>query len=410
VRELAVLGSTGSIGEQTLDVAARESSRLRVTALAAGRSLDRLCEQAVRWKPLHVALEHAPDAAAAREQLRAAAPGADVEVGPGAAARLAARCGAPFVVNGIVGAAGLAASLATLERGARLALANKETLVIGADLVAPLLRRSGAQLLPIDSEHSAALQCLQGRPASEVMRLTLTASGGPLRTHPDWRRATPAEVLAHPVWAMGPRITTDSATLFNKGLELIEAHALFGLGWDQLDAVIQPRAVLHAIVAFRDGSLVAQAAHADMRLPIQLALSWPERWGEAVPPLPVTALAGLEIEPVDPARHPAFACALAAGRAGGTAPCVVNAADEEAVHAFLDGAIPLGRVPEVLESVLAAHKVEAVESFALLRDVDAWAREAARRAIGHSGHPGHPGHPAKPGQPGQPGQPGRAVR
>jgi len=403
VKELAVLGSTGSIGEQTLDVAARESSRLRVTALAAGRSLDRLCEQAARWKPLHVALEHAPDAAAAREQLRAAAPGADVEVGPGAAARLAARCGAPLVVNGIVGAAGLAASLAVLERGARLALANKETLVIGADLVAPLLKangpvagrqRGGAELVPIDSEHSAALQCLQGRPATEVARLTLTASGGPLRAHPDWRRATPAEVLAHPVWAMGPRITTDSATLFNKGLELIEARALFGLGWDQLDAVIQPRAVLHAIVAFRDGSLVAQAARADMRLPIQLSLSWPERWGEAVPPLPATALAGLEIEPLEPARHPAYACALAAGRAGGTAPCVVNAADEVAVQAFLDGAIALGRVPEVLESVLAAHEVLAVESFAQLRDVDAWAREAARRAVGHpAGHapPAGPG-------------------
>src|SRR5262249_33696515 len=160
--------------------------------------------------------------------------------------------------------------------------------------------------------HSAALQCLQGRPASEVARLTLTASGGPLRQHPDWRRATPDEVLAHPVWSMGPRITTDSATLFNKGLEILEAHWLFRLDWDQPAAVIQPGALLHAIVPSRDGSLVAQAAHPDMRLPIQLALSWPARWGEAVPALPVTALAGLEIAPIDPARHPAFACALAA--------------------------------------------------------------------------------------------------
>jgi len=384
VKALAVLGSTGSIGEQTLDVAARESARLEVTALAAGRSLDRLCEQAARWRPRHVALEQASDPVAARDQLRAAAPGADVEVGPGAAARLVERCGAPLVVNGIVGAAGLAASLAALQSGARLALANKETLVIGADLVAPLLRKPGAQLLPIDSEHSAALQCLHGRPAAEVAKLTLTASGGPLRTHPDWRRATPAEVLAHPVWAMGPRITTDSATLFNKGLELIEAHALFGLGWDQLDAVIQPRAVLHAIVAFRDGAMVAQAAHADMRLPIQLALSWPERWGEAVAPLPVTALAGLEIQPIVPKDHPAFACALAAGKAGGTAPCVVNAADEVAVHAFLEGAIALGRVPEVLQTVLEAHRVEPVESYEQLRAVDAWAREAAHRAIGNT--------------------------
>lgn len=379
--ELAVLGSTGSIGEQALDVAEREGERLRITALAAGRSLERLCEQAARWQPAHLALEHAADPAAAREQLKVAAPGADVEVGAGATARMAARCGAPAVLNAVVGAAGLASSLATLERGARLALANKETLVIGAPLVAAIRQRNGATLIPVDSEHSAALQCLGGRPPVEVHRLTLTASGGPLRTHADWRRATPAEVLAHPVWAMGPRITTDSATLFNKGLEILEARALFDLEWEQLEAVIHPRAVLHAIATFRDGSMVAQAANADMRLPIQLALSWPARWGEAVPPLDARALAGLEILPLDPARHPAYAIALAAGRAGGTAPCVVNAADEVAVQAFLDGAIPLGRVPDVLQRVLDEHRVEDVESLEQLRGVDAWARDAARRAV-----------------------------
>jgi len=380
-QELAILGSTGSIGEQALSVCERERDRVRVVALAAGRSLDRLCEQAAAWKPAHVALEHAGDERAARERLQAAVPGADVEVGPGSAARLAARCGAGVVLNGIVGAAGLAASLAALDRGARLALANKETLVIGAALVAAAISRAGGTLIPIDSEHSAAMQCLQGRPSEEVAKLTLTASGGPLRLHPDWRRATPAEVLAHPVWSMGPRITTDSATLFNKGLEILEARALFDLAWEQLDAVIHPRAVLHAIVTFRDGSLVAQAAHADMRLPIQLALSWPERWAEAVPTLPVTALAGLEIEPIDPARFPAFACALAAGRAGGTAPCAVNAADEVAVQAFLDGRLSLGRVPEVLERVLSEHDVQPVTSLDQLRAVDEWARDAARRAV-----------------------------
>ncbi len=381
VRTLAVLGSTGSIGEQTLDVASRERERLRVVALAAGRSLVKLTEQVIAWQPSYVALEQAEDPIAARAQLQAAAPGADVEVGEGAAARLAARCGADVVVNGIVGAAGLAASLAVLERGAALALANKETLVIGAPLVHAALARHGGSMLPIDSEHSASLQCLLGRPSAEVAKLTLTASGGPLRRHPDWRRATPAEVLAHPVWAMGPRITTDSATLFNKGLEILEAHALFGLGFDQLDAVIQPGAVLHAIVTFRDGSLIAQAAHPDMRLPIQLALSWPERWGPAVPAIPVTALAGLTIEPIEAGRFPAYDCALAAGRAGGTAPCVLNAADEVAVQAFLDGAIPLGRVPEVLARVLDAHTVEPVTSFEQLRGVDAWARAAAREAV-----------------------------
>jgi 1-deoxy-D-xylulose-5-phosphate reductoisomerase len=380
-RELAILGSTGSIGEQALHVAERERTRVRVSALAAGRSLDRLCEQAAEWQPAHVALEHAEDERGARERLRAAAPGADVEVGPGSAARMTARCGADVVLNGIVGAAGLAASLAALERGARLALANKETLVIGAALVAAALARHGGALIPVDSEHSAALQCLHGRPAAEVAKLTLTASGGPLREHPDWRAATAAEVLAHPVWRMGPRITTDSATLFNKGLEILEARALFELEWEQLDAVIHPRAILHAVVTFRDGSLVAQAAHADMRLPIQLALSWPERWSEAVPALPVTALAGLELVPIEPGRYPAYACALAAGRAGGTAPCALNAADEVAVQAFLDGRMGLGRVPEVLERVLAAHDVQPVSSLDQLRAVDEWARDAARRAV-----------------------------
>lgn len=383
-RTLAVLGSTGSIGVQTLDVAARERDRLRVTALAAGRSLDALAEQARVWRPAFVALEHADDPAAARAALAAAAPGATIDVGEGAAARTAAACGAAFVVNGIVGAAGLAASLATLERGATLALANKETLVVGGALVARALAAHGGALLPVDSEHSGALQCLLGRPADEIARLTLTASGGPLRRHPDWRRATRDEVLAHPVWAMGPRITTDSATLFNKGLEVIEAHWLFGLPYDRIDAVIHPQAVVHAIATFRDGSLLAQVARADMRLPIQLALSWPERWPEAVAPVSALDLAGLEFEPVVPSRHPAYACALAAGRAGGTAPCVLNAADEVAVRAFLDGAIALGGLPGVLERVLARHAPQAVESLAQLREVDAWARDAARAEVARS--------------------------
>lgn len=379
-RDLAVLGSTGSIGEQTLAVAARERERLRVIALAAGANLGRLCEQARAWRPAFVALERAADPAAAHAALREAAPGASVDVGEGAAARLAAGCGAHDVVNGIVGAAGLAASLAALERGARLALANKETLVVGGPLVRRTLARRGGALLPVDSEHSAALQCMLGRPPGEVAMLTLTASGGPLRKHPDWRRATRAEVLAHPVWAMGARITTDSATLFNKGLEILEAHWLFDLPWERLSAVIHPQALVHAIATFTDGSLVAQVARADMKLPIQLALSWPERWSPAVPAASPLELAGLEFEPVEPARFPAYACALAAGRLGGTAPCALNAADEVAVQAFLDGAIPLGRVPEILERVLDAHDVEEVESLEQLREADALARAAARAA------------------------------
>jgi len=380
-RDLAVLGSTGSIGEQTLEVAARERDRLRVTALAAGANLERLCAQAREWRPAFLALERAADPSAAKAALREAAPGAAVEVGEGAAERLTERCGASDVVNGIVGAAGLAASLAALDRGARLALANKETLVIGGPLIQRSLRLGGGALLPVDSEHSAAMQCLLGRPPAEVALLTLTASGGPLRGHPDWRRATREEVLAHPVWAMGARITTDSATLFNKGLEILEAHWLFDLPWERLSAVIHPQALVHAIATFTDGSLVAQVARADMKLPIQLALSWPERWSAAVPAASPLELANLVFEPIAPARYPAYACALAAGRLGGTAPCALNAADEVAVQAFLDGAIPLGQVPEIVERVLDGHDTQRVESLAQLREVDARSREDARAAV-----------------------------
>ena len=299
-------------------------------------------------------------------------------VGTGAAARVAAEADCDVVLNGIVGAVGLAPSLAALAAGRRLALANKETLVIGGALVRAALQKTGGELVPVDSEHSAALQCLGGRPTSEVEKLVLTASGGPLRGHPCWGEATRDEVLAHPVWSMGPRITVDSALLFNKGLELIEAHWLFGLTWEQLEAVLHPQAHLHAWVEFVDGSVVAQAAAPDMRLPIQLALSWPWRWPDPTLPRLRHPLAGLEFAPLERGRYPAFDLALAAGRAGGTAPCALNAADEVAVEAFLEGAIPLGHVPEVVAAVMDAHRVEPVESLEQLERVDDWARAEAR--------------------------------
>jgi len=377
VKRLAILGSTGSIGLQSLEVAERHPDRLRIVALATGRQLEELCAQARRWQPEVVALEQAADPAAARAELTAAAPRARVVLGPQAAARALGEVQCDVVLNGIVGAAGLAASLAALEHGCRLALANKETLVVGGALVRAALARGG-ELLPVDSEHSAAIQCLGGRPPAEIARLTLTASGGPLRRHLRWQQATPQEVLAHPVWNMGPRITVDSALLFNKGLELIEAAALFDLSWDQLDAVVHPQARVHAMVEFVDGSVVAQAAAPDMRLPIGLALSWPERWPDAGLPRLTHPLAGLEFAPIEPGRYPAYELARAAGRTGGTAPCVLNAADEVAVQAFLEGAIPLGLVPEIVARVLGAHTVEPVESLAQLQAVDHWAREAAR--------------------------------
>ena len=380
MRRVHVLGSTGSIGRQALDVAERRRDRLAVAGLAAGSDLDGLCAQAGAFRPRGLALEHAADPADARRRLREAAPGAEVWVGSGAAATMVRALDADVVVNGIVGAAGLAASLATLERGARLALANKETLVIGGPLVRAALARGG-ELIPVDSEHSAALQCLAGRPAHEVARLVVTASGGALRNHPDWRRARPDEVLAHPVWAMGARITVDSATLFNKGLELIEAVALFDLPWERVGAVLHPQAIVHALVTFTDGSTLVQAAPPDMRLPIQLALSWPEHWDEVVTPIDPRALAGLTFDELPGGRHPAFYVAVAAGRVGGTAPCVLNAVDETAVQAYLDGHIPLGRVPELLSEVLEEHTVEPVASFEQLVEVDRWAR-ARTREIG----------------------------
>ena len=377
MKRLAILGSTGSIGRQGLEVAARHPGRLEVVALGAGSDLNGLCDQARRMKPRGVALERAVDVESARAALQAAAPNALVEVGPGAATRLIERVPCDQVLNGIVGAAGLAPSLAALDAKARLALANKETLVVGGALIQGALARGG-ELIPVDSEHSAALQCLGGRPTAEVARLTLTASGGPLRRHPSWRNATPAEVLAHPVWAMGPRITVDSALLFNKGLELIEARWLFALSWPQLAAVLHPQARVHAMVEFIDGSVIAQAGAPDMRLPIQLALSWPERWPDESLPRLEHPLEALEFEPIVPGRFPAFELAVAAGREGGTAPCVVNAADEVAVQAFLDGAISLGQVPEVIARVLGAHETKTVESLAQLQEVDAWARAEAR--------------------------------
>jgi len=377
---LALLGATGSIGRQALEVIAAHPERLTAVALAAGADLEGLAALAREVRPAALGLERAADPVAAREALRAAAPGAEVRVGPGSSEWIARESGAGVVVNGIVGSAGLAASIAALEAGARLALANKESLVVGGELVRAALARGGS-LVPVDSEHSAALQCLHGRPASEVHRLVITASGGALRNHPDWRSASPGEVLAHPVWRMGRRITVDSATLFNKGLELIEARWLFDLRWSQLEAVLHPQARIHAIATFRDGSSVLQAAAADMRLPIQLALSWPEHWDGATAPLSPEALAGLEFEPIPTGRHPAFDLARQAGEAGGTLPCVLNAADEVAVAAFLDGALTLGQVPECISRVLDQHHREEVVSLVQLESADRWAREAARAAV-----------------------------
>lgn len=379
-RRVVVAGASGSIGRQALDVCRRERSRLRVVGLTVGRRWEELGDALREWRPAALAVAEPEDAARLRVEVERAAPGCRVLTGPDAAEALLSELDFDVCVNGIVGAAGLGVSLATLERGARLALANKESLVVGGPLVRAALARGG-ELVPVDSEHSAAFQCLQAGGAAQATRLVLTASGGALRDHPDWKRATPREVLAHPVWAMGPRITVDSALLLNKGFELIEAHWLFDLPWSRLEVWIHPQALIHALVEFHDGSLVAQAAVPDMRLPIQLALSWPERWSRAVEPPTAADLGRLSFAPVEPGRYPALELARRAGEAGGTAPAVLNAADEVAVGAFLEGGLALGDLPGVLERVLDAHQPQGVEGRAQLVEVDRWARAEARRCL-----------------------------
>jgi len=309
-------------------------------------------------------------------------------VGDDALEQLVAESEPDLVVNGLVGAVGLRPTLTALERGIDVGLANKESLVVGGPLVRRALERGPrkAQLIPIDSEHSALFQLMQGRPSDEIERVVLTASGGALRDWPLERlpRARPEDVLKHPTWRMGPRITVDSATLVNKALEIIEAHWLFGLPYERLDVVIHPQSVVHGLVELRDGSWLAHLSAPDMRVPIQYALTYPERAARRFAPLDLTrALTALEFRPLERARYPAFEVVVEAGRRGGAYPAIANAADEVAVERFLRGEIAFGDIPRLIEAVLAAYKPSAPSSDRLdLEDVlaaDRWARARARR-------------------------------
>lgn len=386
MKRLSVLGSTGSIGRNTLEVVAALGEGWEVAALAGGRNAAALAEQVRAFEPVLVAAadREAVDAVRARLAHPGWRPRArEPRFVFGADGLLEAAAAAPLVVNALVGAAGLAPSLAAVRGGGRLALANKESLVAGGELLLGAAHQSGAEILPIDSEHSGLWQCLAAGRPHQVARLCLTASGGPLRLHPAWRSATPAEVLAHPVWTMGARITTDSATLLNKGFEVIEAQWLFGLPLERIDVLIHPQAVVHALVEWRDGSLLAQLSPPDMRLPIQLALTWPERAAPPMPRLDLRAVGRLDFEPVDPARYPAFGLALAAARRGGVAPAVLNAADEVLVGLFHEGRISLGELVETLERVLESHPAGPAESLEAIAAADRWARrEAVRAAVG----------------------------
>jgi 1-deoxy-D-xylulose-5-phosphate reductoisomerase len=365
-----------------LDVAARYPERIKVLALAAGGNASRLAEQARRYRPAAVALAD-PQAA----EVFAAEVGGRwrgrLLTGAAGMAELAAWTEADVVLNGIVGAAGLAPSLAALRTGRRLALANKESLVMAGALVRGALRSGGGELLPVDSEHSAIFQCLAGRRAECIKRIILTASGGPFRKFSarELARVSPEQALQHPTWEMGPRITVDSATLFNKGMELIEARWLFDLPMDRLEVWIHPQSVVHGLVETAEGSLIAQLSRPDMRLPIQLAISHPESWGPATGRCELAALRGLEFEPPDEARFPCLALARRAASLGGTAPAVVNAADEVLVAGFLARRIPFPAIGEGLRVVLENHAVLPEPTLEQIMEADGWARRAAKQFV-----------------------------
>jgi 1-deoxy-D-xylulose-5-phosphate reductoisomerase len=365
-RGVAVLGSTGSIGRSTLSVLRRQRDHFRVVALAAGGNAEALDAQVAEWQPAYAGL------ATGRN-------GARYPTGPDILLQAATHPDVDVVVNAVVGAAGLDATLAALRAGKRVALANKETLVMAGELVAQAARAGGGELIPVDSEHSAVLQCVAGRDAG-LARLILTCSGGPFREWPEdrVRRATVEEALRHPTWRMGNKITVDSASLANKALELIEAHHLFGLSYDALDVVVHPQSIVHAFVEFCDGSVIAQLGFPSMELPILYALTHPARLPDAGGRRFDPVAAGpLTFEPVRSDVFRALGAGLAAGRAGGISPAVFNAANEVAVAAFLEGRISFGRIHEIIEGVLDDHTPAPATGLPAVREADRWARERA---------------------------------
>ena len=377
-RNVAVLGATGSIGGSTLKVVARHPDRFRVAALTAGRKAEALDRLAVHWNPDYVVLADRSDPPAGRLWH------GEWRYGSESMRWAAADPATPIVVNALVGFAGLESTIAALGAGKRLALANKESLVVGGSLVLEAAAAGGGELLPVDSEHSAILQCLGDRPTAEVHRVILTASGGPFREWPVARFASirPEDALAHPTWSMGDKITVDSATLANKALEVIEAHLLFGLDFDQIGVVVHPASIVHSMVEFRDGSTVSQLGHPTMEVPILYALTAPERLPNEFRSFDPVGSGPLEFEELRREDFPMFEIGVTAGRSGGTAPAVYNAANEVAVRAFLDGQIGFTGIPALVEAVLSTIPPTPVESLEHLVAVDEEARSRSREIVG----------------------------
>jgi 1-deoxy-D-xylulose-5-phosphate reductoisomerase len=377
LRGVSIIGATGSIGRQTLEIIAHHPDKLRVVALAAGRDVDALSELAARWQPRLVALADQDAAKACSGKFNC-----PVLTGIEGFTEIATHPETDIVVVAVPTAKALLPTLSALKAGKRVALATKEVLVSGGHLVTQQLRQSG-ELLPIDSEHSALFQCLQGEDVSKVDKLLLTASGGPFRTKPmdELKRVTVEEALAHPTWRMGAKVTIDSATLMNKGLEIIEARWLFGVPAERIEVVIHPQSIIHSLVEFVDGSVKAQLSLPDMRLPIQYALLYPERHPCPIQRLDLTKIGALTFEPPDEVRFPCLRLAKLAVQVGGTMPAVLNAADEIAVNAFLQRKIGFMDIPAIIEAVMERHRPIAEPDLNTVWEVDEWARAMARELV-----------------------------
>ncbi len=381
MKALTILGSTGSIGTQALDVVRRNGDRFKVVGLSAATNQELLVGQIREFLPPLVAIADEETALEVRAKL-GGIKGVEIIDGPDAAETMAREAECDLIVNALVGSMGLGPTLAALQSGKTLALANKESLVVGGELVMDLIKGEPERLIPVDSEHAALAQALRGERRDDLKRVILTGSGGPFRgwTRTELQKASVKEALAHPVWTMGPKITIDSATLMNKGLEVIEAHYLFDLEYSQIHVVIHPEGLVHAIAEFRDGSMRAEMAVPDMRLPIQLALGWPERLPTGVDSVPLTEKS-LNFEPVDREAFPAIDLAYRVGGLGLTFPAVMNAANEVAVMSFLEGKIPLTKIVDVTQAVVDEHEPASMVSVVTIERADAWARHRAAEIV-----------------------------
>ncbi|HAW59915.1 MAG TPA: 1-deoxy-D-xylulose-5-phosphate reductoisomerase [Actinobacteria bacterium] len=380
MKRVTILGSTGSIGCQTVEIIKKHPKRFKVLGLSAHKNIDLLEEQLIELRPQIVAVL---DKAAAMELKKRVEGKVRVLVGAEGLEELASLPESDLVVNAIVGSAGLDPTIAAIEADKELALANKESLVVGGEIVRGLVQKRGARVIPVDSEHSAIFQCLQGESPGDVVRLLLTGSGGPFRGKrlEELKDVAVEEALAHPRWKMGRKISIDSATLMNKGLEIIEAHFLFGIDYDRIEVVIHPQSIIHSMVEFRDGSIKAHLGWADMRIPIQYALSFPERLSSPLAGLDFSDLGQFTFEKPDLVNFPCLELALQAARNGRTYPAVLNAANEEAVAAFLDRRIPFILIPQIIGQTLDTHSPRNANDLSVLKEVERWARNRTKELI-----------------------------